>query len=212
MQRLTVRSFPARNPFGDKIFAKIVMTVGETRGLSAASVNTQTIVFNSWPAWLSWGTSAPGLTEYMALFASYRITGVKLTTTVVNPNATGYAVIHNAGGFGSDIPIPTIDRIPEMRWAKYRILGTTGSNAGKVRLSTYYSMMKVNGGDRTIATDTQYVGTSSGSSFTAPANPSNIQYGFVTLDGVNATTSAPLQFITTATIYCTFFDRFAILS
>lgn len=218
MQRIKTYRYPRRNIFGDRSLIKPFIVTGQTVTIpTTASFVSSNLQYNNWPAIASAFGQSPGLTAIGQRFDRYRIRGIKLKITAwpdQNALNTPVVLFTNAAQDTTQLEgAPTVSRLPELRWSKYRVCSNAGTGGKPTVLTSYYSVNKVWGPDSTVKNDLDFTGetnfSSLISSWTTPAAGPFLQYGLFTMGGTNPTTAINVTLKIEATVYCTFWGRSA---
>ena len=117
-----------------------------------------------------------------------------------------------------DFIVPTINRVPEQRWSKYRVCQATAAGGRATNLSVYYSVNRVQGPDAIVKNDLEYTGdmqpgspyfaTGSGDT-NRPVRSPWLQFGIVTLAGTVVPSGGAVSGVLKVeqTVYCEFFGK-----
>lgn len=221
MQRLVKRRYPARNPFGDKVFVKFRVTKGGTFNVPSPSAEfvRQVGPVNDLSGTLALMGNSPGYSWYPQLFENYRVTGLKIRFTPIintlnNEGATlppqGMIAYINAGP--TLAANPSVSSLPEQRWCRYKPINSWYTGGPTKSVSLYMSVQKLAGGDRTTATDLEYTGECQSTTpyYGAVVNTVNYEWGITTLnDGnfIGVATDKLCDYMVTYTYYVTFWNR-----
>lgn len=148
------------------------------------------------------GTS-PGFTFYPLLFQNYRVTGVKIAFTPITDNALliGYTYA------GPAMTVTRTNTLAENRWSSWKPLGNVNTGGPTKRITRYYSVMAVGGGDRTIANDDTWTGDTNLVSpyHTQPAERISAYFGVTPIVALPSAVNVP--YIVTLTVYVTYWNR-----
>lgn len=239
MQRIKSVRWPARNIGGDRAYCKLRYVKGADFHIVTGQYYTaqnQAMAIGASPAGaLSSCTLAgvmgdtPNLSTMAALYTKYRIRGIKLRLSYWQTGGAPVFLFAQATpdqgvvGGGDTAPnpdfiLPSINQLPEQRWAKYRVCQATAAGGRATSLSVYYSVNKVQGPDAIVKNDLDYTGDmqvttpyfSTGSGDTnRPQRSPWLQFGIgclaaapVTIDNVVTGVLKVDQ-----TVYCEFFGK-----
>lgn len=239
MQRIKSVRWPARNIGGDRAYCKLRYVKGADFNIQPGQyflAQNQAIAIGASAAGaLSSCTLAgvmgdtPNLSTMAALYTKYRIRGIKLRLTYWQTGGAPTFLFAQAapdqgviGGSDTapnpDFIVPTINRVPEQRWAKYRVCQATAAGGRATNLSVYYSVNRVQGPDAIVKNDLEYTGDmqpgtpyfSTGIADTQrPVRSPWLQFGIGTLAGtVPGNTNEPTGVLKVEqTVYCEFFGK-----
>lgn len=225
MQRLVKTKYPARNPFGDKVFVKFRMTKGGTMIAPASQqyVRVEGEMNDLSETLVDLG-NAPGYSWYPQLFQNYRVTGLKIKfTPVINPLTSEgntlppqslIAYINAGDGLSSN---PAVNTLPEQRWCRYKYLNSWFQGGPTKSVSLYMSTNKLAGGDRTTSSSVTYTGTCTATTpyYSTVESQLHYEYGICTLNGANFIGPAGAKicdYMVTYTYYVTFWGRRPIIT
>lgn len=226
MQRLVKRSYPVRNPFGDKVFVKFRATRGGSFMVpspAAEFVRVEGIVNDLSTTLVAMGNS-PGFSWYPQLFQQYRVTGLKIRfTPILNPIDNAGATLAPQGmiayiNAGQNLaPNPSVSSLPEQRWCRYKPINSWFMGGSTKSVSLYMSVNKLAGGDRTTANDIDYTGTTITSTpwYSAVPEHLNFEFGITSLNDGNflgPATNKLCDYMVTYTYYVTFWGRRPLIS
>lgn len=198
MQKVKTVRWPMRNPMGDRMFYKPLTVYGGVLTVpTSASYISQNLAFNDMAAINTLWGDCPGMGLIGTAYAQYRIRGIALRITVWPDPAQAavpVCVYTNAAQDSTDlINTPSVSRVTEQRWCRYKVCNAAGTGARPTSLSVYYSVNKVWGPDNVVKNDLAFTGETGGSStvstWTPPANTPILQYGLFTMSGLNPTTA-----------------------
>lgn len=216
MQRIKTIKWPIKNPMGDRLFYKPLTVYGGVLVIPTTdSFVSQNLNFNDPVAIAAlWGNS-PGVDLAGNNFGKFRVRGISLKITVW-PDATSagtpICVYTNAAGdAGALVPTPTVSRVTEQRWSKYRVCRSAATGATPTVLKVYYSVNKILGPDNIIKNDADYVGDTNFTNiggWTPPAVSPVLQYGLFTMSGLNPTAPINATVKIESKYYLEFFEKF----
>lgn len=237
-----------RNIGGDRARAKLYYVTGTAWQIPVGSNNFNVVLpFNLGAAPADYGTmnsinslfgETPGLSLLAQQYLNYRIRGIKVTATayyvptatspplVLFFNATSSSFNNNNSVPNPDFPTPSIDVLPEQRWAKSRIIANQGNGAKPTSLSVFYSVNKVYGPDAIVRNDQDFIGELQGGTpywsrsnqfetgspskpitHSAPYLSPYMQMGVFTLDNSPVSAVTRLSVRLQATVYAEFFGK-----
>ena len=179
MQRIKSVRWPARNIGGDRAYCKLRYVKGADFHVAVGQY------FNAQNQAMAIGASAagalssctlagvmgdtPNLSTMAALYTKYRIRGIKLRLTYwqtggapaflyaqATPDQGAVDGTHTAPN--PDFILPSINQLPEQRWAKYRVCQATAAGGRATNLSVYYSVNRVQGPDAIVKNALEYTG------------------------------------------------------
>lgn len=208
--RLVRRRFGSKNPFGDRVQIKFnIVHQGQLTFPISPSTNAQFVAveFNNMADIIDKVATAPGMTQYANLFENYRISGVKVTLTPITASPLLIGFVYA----GNQIPVVNTHSLTETRWSRWKALGNVNAGGATKRISRYFSVVSVGGGDRTIANDADWTGETNTASpfFTAPAETVNLYFGASPLTAFTEETVVP--YIVSLVVYTTFWNRRSIV-
>lgn len=239
MQRIKSVRWPARNIGCDRAYCKLRYVKGAefpiTIGQYYTAQNQAMAIGASAAGALSSCTltgvmgHTPHMSTMGALYTKYRIRGIKLRLTYWQTGGAPVFLFAQATpdqgivGGGDTAPnpdfiIPSINQLPEQRWAKYRVCQATAAGGRATSLSVYYSVNRVQGPDAIVKNDLEYTGDmqvaspyfSTGSGDTErPVRSPWLQFGIGTLAGNVTTTETLVTGVLKVdqTVYCEFFGK-----
>ncbi len=147
--------------------------------------------------------TAPGFQFYPLIFQNYRVTGVKINLTPITDNALllGYTYA------GTAMTTTNTNTLTENRWATWKPLGNVNTGGPTKRISRYFSVVAVGGGDRTIANDDTWTGDTNTTApyYTQPAETISAYFGVSPI--VQLQNAAQVPYIATLTVYVTYWNR-----
>ena len=179
MQRIKSVRWPARNIGGDRAYCKLRYVKGAefpiTLGQYYTAQNQAMAIGASAAGALSSCTltgvmgHTPHLSTMGALYTKYRIRGIKLRLSYWQTGGAPVFLFAQATpdqgvvGGGDTAPnpdfiLPSINQLPEQRWAKYRVCQATAAGGRATNLSVYYSVNRVQGPDAIVKNDLEYTG------------------------------------------------------
>jgi len=170
------------------------------------------------PGLASQFTTFPGASLMGQTFGNYRIRGIKFNITCWPVNEDFPVCVYtNAGTDASSLIInPTIDKLPEQRWARWKVISAAGAGAKPTRLSVYYSVNRVYGPDAVVKNSANFIGSTGGnaalSSWTTPDVGPVFQYGFFTMSNNPAPADTRIYITYSFKIYVQMFSRIATIS
>lgn len=147
--------------------------------------------------------AVPGFTIYPLLFQNYRVTGVKINFTPITDNALLLGFTYA----GDLMPAITTNTLTENRWSSWKPLGNVNTGGPTKRISRYYSVVAVGGGDRTIANDDTWTGDTNNSAPFYNQPPERVSAYFGVTPIVTLPSTANIPYIVTLTVYVTYWNR-----
>lgn len=162
MQRMKTIRWPSRNPMGDSLYYKAIATFGQTVNIASGSSHADIIPVsqtNNMPVLAAIFGDAPGLRQLGSSFDRYRISGLTVKHTVWPQGLAGDLPVYlytNAGAHADDVPVPSINTTPELRWAKTRLVKIPSAGGNPTSISTYYNVRKTEGPDAIVKNDLAY--------------------------------------------------------
>jgi len=167
MSRPVQRRFPARNPFGDKMIHRYLWTEGEEMSIPSTAIEPW--AFTTMRLDIGQGTvnavnydggipskmgTAPGLDDNIGKFQRYRVYQFICVTTVTNLSNVPVLAWHQpyasdvTGTDLNDVSFPSVQRLPEERWIKARMLAPAGNIRSTIKLITRINPYKIVSFDR----------------------------------------------------------------
>lgn len=230
MQRIKTVRWPARNIGGDRAFTKLFYVTGATFNILAgnsAVVNQMAFGVGAADANPSTITgvlgSTPGLSTLALQYTRYRIRGIKLKLTYWQQSGPPVILFANAQTDQAEItpvstgptpgfPNPTINILPEQRWAKYRTCQMTQAGGRATTLNVYYSVDKVFGPDQITRNDEDFTGelrVTAPYFAEYPIRSPWLEIGLCTLSGDDVAAGSEVTGVLKleATVYTTFFGK-----
>lgn len=200
---------------GDKLFYKSRTTFGNSLTIIAGNsfIRAPVIQLNSMAAIVTAFGQTPGLSQAAVSFNQYKLRGVKLKFTYwpLGPNTQPVCAYTNADAVSAQLValIPTIDVIPEQRWGKYRTLTFPGQGAKPTSLSTYYSVNKVWGPDRTESNSVNFTSSTTLASpfHNVPVAGPFMEFGLFTMSGFAALAPIEVEYKVEVTSYLQYWGR-----
>lgn len=210
MYKIKTLRWPAKNPFGDRLFYKCKAVWSQNFVLTAANGVNFDVKLNDMPAWANLFGNAPGLTEAASSYGTYRISGAKLKATYWTPSTSenipliGYMDASPTSSFLTF----SIGNTMEQRWCRYKILNQANQGGKPTTVSAYYSVNDIVGRDNITKGDLNYVAQTNGTNpvgWNAPNSGPYMRCGMATLSGATATVTVTVKF--ELTLYLKFFNR-----
>lgn len=237
MQRIKRVRWPVKNIGGDRAYTKLRYVIGESFSIATGNASLTVVqamnVGAAPPATALQAASlsalmgqTPNLSTMGALYLNYRIRGIKIKLTYWQTAGEPVCLFTNAAssksltsasaGPSPPFVTPVVSVTPEQRWAKYRVCQATANGGRATSLSSYYSVNKVYGPDKTVKNDKDFTGemgpalpywSQDSTPGAQPVESPWLQYGLFTLSGNNVTAPVTGVLKVEQTVYCEFFGK-----
>lgn len=197
------------NFFGDKMFYKLKAVIGGQTTIAAGQTFTRAGPFqlNDGVQFFNRFGPAPGQQIASQNFQQYKLRGLKLKTTYwplapnVQPICAWTMAAQQTTALGA--LTPDINTVPEQRWSKYRVLSFPGQGCRPTTMTSYYSVGKVWGPDRTELNSVNFTSSTSLVSpwYNTPVAGPFYDEGIFIMNGFPAAVPAVVAYKTEATGY-----------
>lgn len=165
--------------------------------------------------------TTPGMKQLAESFKYVRCLGVKISVTfypqygesqVAKPPSMGFIIANNDPVSGTSGDQYSTSKLPEQRWARYKILNDPRGGGSPTKVSAYYNISKVMGG---VSYDRSEIDYACATKVTSPYVSAPVKkigywdYGMFTVDGTSEYAEGIVQSknMMTLTLYCEYFGR-----
>lgn len=218
MQKIKTIRWPMRNPMGDRLFYKVFASYGSQIPINKDASPSgfwavPSFKFNSMSDLATMFGSAPGLAMLGSNFNNYRIRGIALYITAWGPTQLNDLPLYVFAQASSDNTFitPTVNNLPEQRWAKYKLITASNAGARPTVLKVYFSVNKVTGPDQIVKNDVQFTGNTafnpSPTSWVAPASGPYLRFGVFSMTQTNPAATFNVPILVRMKVYTQFWGK-----
>lgn len=216
MQRIKTIRWPPRNPMGDRLFYKAVLSNSLKLGtvVGQKTITGFTIQMNSIPDIVSGFSTFPGGGILGPSYNEYRIRGIAVTATAWPVSSLSDNPTYMYLDASSDNQFPAsmdVSVVPEMRWTRYRLIREASAGAKPATLKCYYSVNKTWGPDRVVKNSANFTAKTNGSatfsSWDTPALGPFLRFGIFSMDNTGWTVAGDIRFLLRFKIYLEMFGK-----